>query len=753
MAATSYPNQRQATPTRGWLEAGLVAIRAELAIKPHRVRSAIRSATLGALGAGLMAAAHVDSPLGPYIVWLLAGSPTAMMRWRNAVAFTLVTGATLSASIVLGRVLSQSPTLMLATIAVFGAASTYVTNHLKFRSFGLVTQVLVLDDLYSVMFAPDQVGWAAAATFGGVVIGVLLIVLFDNWLWRDPAEAILLESLADDLQRVRKKLIDNTRHYLMQDRPPPAPIEAHEMAADLTLLARAQAEGLTERRRSVLLGALTRLSRLRSLTNDLAVVANEAVAREVRQLVASAINDAVDALVAALEALAANPSAMLRTGPDQPPTPVVEQMRDALAALDARVLAIRPLYLDRNTGAAELSNLASFLASLHGVGRLLERPLDEPPSADAPAQRPAGTATLDPVMVRYGLKVAICLVIGYIIGLTSQRPDLSTILTTVIITALPTYGAAARKMILRVVGAILGGLVVIAMVIITSPNFETLPVYVIAIFVVLVVSGYAGQSSGRVAYAGTQLGTTMMLAFAGLSPSLAVEAPLWRIWSILLGTGVVLMVFTILWPEYASVALQPRLRQLMRLTLGLAPGVAEDVATIRRLDAELSGALEQTLAIADDARLEGGASRLDADAVVETAGTLRRIAHRFAGIALGRILHPRPRLDPATEEAARLALEALVSQLQVWLSWVDRPLSPANPPPRAQETRAAATQALGELTSRIEADRFARIADWGLEQRRTLLTELASLQRLSVLLGELDEYLARVLRARSARPR
>jgi hypothetical protein len=198
--------------------------------------------------------------------------------------------------------------------------------------------------------------------------------------------------------------------------------------------------------------------------------------------------------------------------------------------------------------------------------------------------------------------------------------------------------------------------------------------------------------------------------------------------------------------------LQPRLRELMRLTLGLAPSAAGDVATIRRLDAELSSALEQTLAIADDARLEGGASRLDADAVVQTAGTLRRIAHRFAGLALARLLHPRSRLDRATEEAARLALEALVGQLRVWLTWIDRPLNPANPPPRAQETRAAVTQALGELTSRIEADRFARLAAWGLEERRTLLAELASLQRLSVLFGELDEYLARVLRDRSARP-
>jgi uncharacterized membrane protein YccC len=45
-------------------------------------------------------------------------------------------------------------------------------------------------------------------------------------------------------------------------------------------------------------------------------------------------------------------------------------------------------------------------------------------------------------------------VIGYIIGLAAQRPELSVILTTVIISALPTYGASLRKMILRIVGAI-----------------------------------------------------------------------------------------------------------------------------------------------------------------------------------------------------------------------------------------------------------------------------------------------------------
>jgi len=57
-------------------------------------------------------------------------------------------------------------------------------------------------------------------------------------------------------------------------------------------------------------------------------------------------------------------------------------------------------------------------------------------------------------------------VIAYMVGIVAHRVDLSTILTTVLITALPTYGASLRKMILRIVGAILGGLVSLATIMI-----------------------------------------------------------------------------------------------------------------------------------------------------------------------------------------------------------------------------------------------------------------------------------------------
>ena len=44
-----------------------------------------------------------------------------------------------------------------------------------------------------------------------------IIALTDNWLWPDPAEAILLEALADVLRRIRGRLVVSTSCYLAAD--------------------------------------------------------------------------------------------------------------------------------------------------------------------------------------------------------------------------------------------------------------------------------------------------------------------------------------------------------------------------------------------------------------------------------------------------------------------------------------------------------------------------------------------------------
>jgi multidrug resistance protein MdtO len=289
------------------------------------------------------------------------------------------------------------------------------------------------------------------------------------------------------------------------------------------------------------------------------------VPTQMRTIFRAEIEAAISAIAIALDELERDVLTSIRTGPDNPPSPAAVRARAALNAMDARLIELRPTYISR-IGAAEAANAGAFTESLHEMVRLIERPLDTPPPALAATtpvtQAMAPVRTIDPALIRYSAKVGLCIVIGYIVGLTTQQPGLSTILTTVIITALPTYGATMRKMILRIMGGIVGGIITIIAIVISTPNFRTLPSYLIVTFVVLAVSAYSSLSSGRVAYAGKQIATTFLLVFAGLSPSADIYGPLWRIWGIFLGTVVVMIVFILVKPEYAGNSLLPRLRKV-----------------------------------------------------------------------------------------------------------------------------------------------------------------------------------------------
>jgi hypothetical protein len=180
-------------------------------------------------------------------------------------------------------------------------------------------------------------------------------------------------------------------------------------------------------------------------------------------------------------------------------------------------------------------------------------------------------------------------------------------------------------------------------IIIVTPNFETLPAYLFAVFVVFYVSAYSSLTSGRVAYAGKQIGTTFALVFTGLSPSVDIYGPLWRIWGILLGTFLEAIVAFILWPEYAGDSLLPRLRNVIGDTLALAPGgsAASTEDEIQQVNSETMRILAEILGVANDAQVEGRAGLVDHNSIVEAAGTLRRIANRLSSIATGRIVAPR----------------------------------------------------------------------------------------------------------------
>ena len=736
-----------------WLDRLGVLVAHELAPNARKIRTALRIATIVTIAIGLDASLHINTPLAAVIVWLLAGAGP-MMSIRKALAWQIAVMLALITSVVMARAFAETPWLMLPFVFAWISFSTYLGATRKLGAGLVIIQIVCLITFYDVMFSPEEIGWNAAASFDVSAIAFGVIVLFDNWLWPDPGEPILMESLGASVARARAQLVGASNFFLAGEGVPrpPLPAPTSDLPAHMALLDQAVAEGASEYRRAILLAAITRVARISLEVDRLVTTVREYLPREIRTMVGGEIQSAVNAIAGALEEISHNLPVRIATGADEQVPDTRTRARLAMDNLAARVVEIRRAYIGR-ASSAEVENFAEFIDSLAVLTRLIERPLDEPPrpttadSSNSPV--PRLTNDPDPAAVRYSLKVGLCIVLCYIIGLTIRRPDLFTNLVTVIAIATPTYGATLHKMYLRIAGFVIGGTVSLLAIIVVSPNFDTLPAYMLAAFAVFYPFAYSSLGNARMSYAGKQMGIIFSLVFVGLSPSVDFYEPLWRIWGVLLGDLVVAMVFFSLWPEYAGDSLVPRLRRVIANLLALAPGgpASNSESQILKTNSETMRVLTEFLEIADDARMEGRTCAVYHDGIVEAAGTLRRIANRLSLIATARVLTQMPQLDPVTEFARERLFDAIRGQLTSWLDFFSGTERFSASAARAIAEKHSAdelAEPLNEFSSHVEEGGFARLESSPLEPRRTMIAELQSMRRLEFLFSELNQYLANV---------
>src|SRR3984957_10242428 len=197
----------------GWFDQLTALLGRELAPNSRKLRTALRLTTVATIGAGLIASCHVNNELGTYLVWLLVGAGP-MMSPRKAVAFLIALTFTLAASVVLAGILSETPWLMLPYLFALVSFTTYIGTTRKLGAALLLIQVTFMFIYYGVAYAPDEIGWAAAGEFGGSVIAFGTIVLFDNWIWPDPGEEVLLGALGASVARARSRLLEAAKYFL-----------------------------------------------------------------------------------------------------------------------------------------------------------------------------------------------------------------------------------------------------------------------------------------------------------------------------------------------------------------------------------------------------------------------------------------------------------------------------------------------------------------------------------------------------------
>src|ERR1700730_7344317 len=318
----------------GWPERVAALLAQELSPSSRRFWSALRLTVIATIGTALIVICHVNNQLGTYIVWLVVGAGP-MLSLRRATGILVAEALVLASSVVMARALAETPWLMLPFLFAFMALSTFIALTRELGAAALLIQVISLDGFYGVVFAPQEIGWAAAGGFGGSAIAYGVITVFDNWLWPDHADPSLMESLGASAARERSRFLEASKFYLHNRaaRRPPEPPPTSDLPDHLALLNRADAEGATARRHAVLLAAITRMARIHISVDRLIVSAREDVPRGVRAILQTEIGAAVDAIAAALDEIAREASTFIRTGPDQPPPPAAARGRSGMDAL------------------------------------------------------------------------------------------------------------------------------------------------------------------------------------------------------------------------------------------------------------------------------------------------------------------------------------------------------------------------------------------------------------------------------------
>jgi hypothetical protein len=244
--AAFVDQHHRAVRTGGWLDRLAALVAHELAPSSRRFWTALRLTTIATVGAALIVICHVNNELGTYLVWLVVGAGP-MVSMRKATAILIAVALVLVSSVLIARLLAETPWLMLPFLFAFMALSTYISVTRGLGTVGLLVQVISLDTFYGVVFAPRQIGWAAAGAFGGCAIAFGVIVLFDNWLWPDRADPILMQTLGASAAHERSRLVEASKFYL-DNRAVPRPLEpppTSDLPDHLALLSRAVAEGQT----------------------------------------------------------------------------------------------------------------------------------------------------------------------------------------------------------------------------------------------------------------------------------------------------------------------------------------------------------------------------------------------------------------------------------------------------------------------------------------------------------------------------
>jgi multidrug resistance protein MdtO len=261
-------------------------------------------------------------------------------------------------------------------------------------------------------------------------------------------------------------------------------------------------------------------------------------------------------------------------------------VRGCLAALEQRSLA--------DEASPETESLPEALAATHAFAELqceLSRTHEHQPAhaGNKPRQLFAPDAFSNPAHWQFALKTTVAIMIVYGVYTMLDWPGLRTSIVTCFFVALGSLGETVHKLVLRISGAIIGGLIAGLSIVFVLPHFTDIGQLCALTAVVALFAGWVATSSERLSYAGLQIAFAFFLGLLQTySPATELTVLRDRVVGILLGNVVMTLVFSGLWPESAITKLRGALADALRGIAALLRS-PQDAATNRQHAVEALG--------------------------------------------------------------------------------------------------------------------------------------------------------------------
>jgi multidrug resistance protein MdtO len=335
-----------------------------------------------------------------------------------------------------------------------------------------------------------------------------------------------------------------------------------------------------------------------------------------------------------------------------------------------------------------LARLMDILAMLPAL--LEERLAADRPGSGEPAPRKqilVADAFTNPDHVRFALKVTLASILAYVSYNMVAWPGIRTAMITCFFVTVGSLGETSHRMLLRLTGAVIGGGLGLLTIIFVMPRLTSIGDLCVVIALLSFFAAWITNGSERLSYAGMQIAMAFFFCvLVGYGPTIDLSEARDRLVGVLLGNGIVWLVFSQLWPVSAArqarlslAGAVRRLADVLRLTdatTGRLPGQSDQAVFA------FDGALAQasrfaTFDLFEPMRVrEDGPGATDVGHVQALLGPTLLLGTAEAGHAA---------IDAASAEATAGYRDALAGWLEGLAEWLSGTADSGRvlPPPSA----------------------------------------------------------------------